>query len=207
MISGLTPAARAATNSEESIVPCAWTVADVDRRCDDLGGEACRRSRVTDSIFGLADAAGQRLNQAFVVHQSDGVARAQLIELLLHARQLANARQVGQVQLELPEDAIQRVVAADDEFDGLPERLRHRHSCSIGSAVEIQAERVCLQRRRCKRGRFAIRQHVGDAAADQWQQQPGDEPSRMCGPARRRRDGFVVECDPGSAVTPSKSHL
>ena len=120
MISGLTPAARAATNSEESIVPCALAFADVDRRRDDLGGE-CRVAGLVDARdrqhFGLADAAAQRLHQAFVVHQPDGVAWPQPIELLLHARQLANARQVGQVQLELPEDAVQRVVAADDEFD------------------------------------------------------------------------------------------
>src|SRR5688572_32269095 len=103
--------------------------ADVERLWDDLGCERHGPSFVDSRYrqhFRLADAAAQRLNQAFVMHQSDGVARAQAIKLLLHARQLANARQVRQVQFEVPEDAVQRVVAADDEFDGLPERLRYR---------------------------------------------------------------------------------
>ena len=128
MISGLTPAARAATNSEESIVPCARLSRMLHRRCDDLGREG-RVAGLVDSRdrqhFGLADAAAQRLHQAFVVHQPDRVAWPQAIQLLLHARQLANACQVRQVQLELAENAVQGVVAADDEFDCLPEGLRN----------------------------------------------------------------------------------
>jgi hypothetical protein len=103
------------------------------------------------------------------MYESDRVAWLQAIELLLHARQLANTRQVCQVEFELTKNAVERVVAADDEFDCLSDRLRDGRQL-LDRQGQVQAERVGRERRRREYGRLAIRQNVGDSAADQWQE-------------------------------------
>ena len=60
------------------------------------------------------------------MNEFDCVARSKLVKAFLHARQIPNDREIGEVQLQLSEDPIQGVVAADHEFNCVAERLRNR---------------------------------------------------------------------------------
>jgi len=52
--------------------------------------------------------------------------------------------------------------------------------CDSIMGAAIQPERVRREGRRSEHGRLAIRQHVGDGAADQGQEQSRNEPLCVC---------------------------
>ena len=78
--------------------------------------------------IGLVDTTAKRLQRAFVVNECDCVAWSKLVKAFLNARQIANDCEIGEVELQLSKDAIQRVVAADDEFHRIAKRLRNRRT-------------------------------------------------------------------------------
>ena len=93
---------------------------NIERRLDHFETEAFVGARHREH-FGFADAPSERLDQAFVVNQRDRIANAQLIEPPLHPGHAADAGEVGQVQLQLAEDPVHRVVSAHDEFNRVAE--------------------------------------------------------------------------------------
>ena len=55
---------------------------------------------------------------AVAMHEAQQFARLQPIDLAPQLRQIAQRREIGEIQFEAAEQAIHRVVAADDHLDG-----------------------------------------------------------------------------------------
>ena len=52
------------------------------------------------------------------MHEAQQFAGLQPVELAAQLRQIAQGREIGEIQLEAAEQLVHRVVAADDHFDG-----------------------------------------------------------------------------------------
>src|SRR5690606_6970738 len=113
-------------SDEERAVDRAGRVsfAGFERSREHFGGKAGFAARDLQDL-GLADAPRERLQQSFIVHQGDLVAGMQSIEALADAGQASNVCEIREAQLELPENAIERVIAADDELDRVAQRFRN----------------------------------------------------------------------------------
>ena len=61
--------------------------------------------------------AGEAAHRAGLVGELDGIARLEEVQALPDSRKIADPRQIGGVERHAPEDAIQRVVAPDDDLD------------------------------------------------------------------------------------------
>ena len=197
MISGLTPAARADTNKDDSIVPCA-RASRISMGVDTRRGKSFSAARDRQD-FGLAYTTLQRLQGAFVMNEFDCVARSKLVKAFLHARQIPNEREIGEVQLQLSEDPIQGVVAG-----ALTNSTVSPSGCGIGggaiSSISIIGASTSANARAGVLGGLTedglAGDSVDDCAADQRRQQTGDKPARV----RRRERGLV--CSRSLFLTP-----
>ncbi len=118
---------------ERRLIMCAGVLHGLEQRAVDRGahGAHARLQRIFQHVgaepvalprdfqsLGVVQAALETDQRAVPMHEVQGLARSQAVQVGAQPRQGAQERQVGQIELEATEDPIERVIRPDDDVDG-----------------------------------------------------------------------------------------